>query len=370
MGAMALRFSRRHADYSFLGIILVLLFAGLLILSSASAVLSQKNFGTPYHYLARQSVAALIGLGLMAIMQALPYRAWRKLALPLLLVSLLLMTVVALTPLGFSYGGARRWLHLGAISFQPSEILKFSLILYLASWLNSEKGRIRGFASGFVPFLIVISIVAIMLAMQPDIGTLIVVMGGAVILYFLGGGKISQLAALGILALIGLGAIVLVAPYRIQRLSVFLNPQGHTQDIGYHINQAMIAIGSGGFWGKGFGQGIQKYSYLPETIGDSVFAVIVEEFGFFGALLLGSLFLALFLRAVRIVRRAPDLFAKLVVVGFAAIITFQAFFNMAAISGLLPLTGIPLPFMSYGGTSLVVTLAMCGIILNVSKQTS
>ena len=365
-----MRAGRNHAVYPFLGIIFTLLVAGLLIISSASVVLSEQNFGTPYHYFFRQGIAALAGLVLMFVIQMVPYRTWQRFAMPILLGSLALMAAAAFTRWGFSAGGARRWLVAGPLSIQPSEILKLSLILYLASWLNTKRGEVGRFTSGFIPFLTMIGVVAVVLVRQPDIGTLIVIMGDAVILYFLGGGRIPQLAALGVLAAAALSVIVLVAPYRLERFTVFLDPARDPQKSGYHLNQAMIAIGSGGFWGKGFGQGIQKYNYLPETIGDSVFAVVGEEFGFLGAVTLALLFLGFFLRSVFIARKAPDLFAKLIVIGFGAIITFQAFVNMAAISGLFPLTGIPLPFISYGGTSLVVTLMMCGIILNVSKQTS
>ena len=176
------------------------------------------------------------------------------------------------------------------------------------------------------------------------------------------------MAAFFALAAAALAAIVQIAPYRVNRLLVFWNPELDPKGIGYHASQALIAIGSGGFWGRGFGQSIQKYSYLPEPIGDSVFAVVVEEFGFFGGLILTALFFFFLLRAIVIARRAPDFFGKLLAIGLASLIVLQAYINMAAISGLLPLTGIPLPFISYGGTSLVVTLAMVGIILNVSKK--
>ena len=360
---------RRHVDYPLLIFTLILLTAGLLIISSASIVISQRNFGTPYYYVAHQGLAALLGLAALALTQAIPYRSWKRLALPLLILSLLLVAAVFIPSLGYTYGGARRWLTLGPVSLQPSELLKFSLILYLASWLDRKKAESKGFASAFLPFLVVMGLVGVLLVSQPDIGTLIVTAGAAVTLYFLGGGRVSQLTTFAILAAIGLLIIVQLAPYRINRFLVFFNPGLDPQGIGYHLNQAILAIGSGGFWGRGFGQSIQKFDYLPEPIGDSVFAVIVEEFGFLGALLLTALYLALLLRAITVARRAPDFFGKLLVSGIAALLTLQAFINMAAISGLLPLTGIPLPFVSYGGTSLVMTLAMVGIVLNVSKRT-
>lgn len=359
----------RHVDYPLLTITLILLIAGLLIISSASVVVSQQNFGTPYYYLIHQAAAAGIGLVLLFITKSIPYRAWRKVALPLLVLSLMLVAAVFLPKIGFSAGGATRWLKLGPITVQPSEMLKLSLILYLASWLDAKKAQTKGFASAFLPFLIVTGIAASLLILQPDIGTLIVVGGSATILYFLGGGKMIQLGALLALALAALVLLVQLAPYRANRLFVFLHPNEDPQGIGYHINQALIAIGSGGFWGRGYGQSIQKYNYLPEPIGDSVFAVTVEEFGFVGALILGALFFSFFLRAMIVAKKTQDFFGKLLVTGIISLITLQSCINMAAISGVLPLTGIPLPFISYGGTSLVITLAMIGIVLNVSKHT-
>lgn len=360
---------RRHVDYPLLAITLILLIGGLLTVSSASVVISQKNFGTPYYYLMRQGIAAAIGIVGLLVFQAVPYKAWRKFALPLLALSLLLVAAVFMPEIGLTAGGARRWLNLGTFSIQPSEILKLSLILYLASWLDKKKGQAKGFTSAFVPFVAIIGVVGVLLTLQPDIGTLLIIGGSAVILYFVGGGRMSQLVTFAILAAVGLAALVAVAPYRLNRFLVFLNPQLDPQGIGYHLNQALIAIGSGGFFGRGFGQSIQKFNYLPEPIGDSVFAVVVEEFGLLGGVILASLFFAFFLRAAVVARRAPDFFAKLLVAGLASLIVLQAFVNMAAISGLLPLTGIPLPFISYGGTSLAVALAMVGIILNVSKHT-
>lgn len=357
----------RRIDRPLLVITLVLLTAGLVIVSSASVVIAQKNFSTPYYYLMHQALAALIGLGAMVAAILIPYKLWKKLALAILILSFILSAAVFIPELGLIFGGAQRWLKLGPVSLQPSELLKISLILYLASWLEKKKGRVDGSTSALVPFLVVVSAVGIVLVLQKDIGTLLVIGGSAAILYFIGGGRLTQLAAIFILGIAALFFLVQAAPYRLNRLRVFFDPEAAPQSIGYHINQAMIAIGTGGFWGRGYGQSIQKYSYLPEPIGDSVFAVAAEEFGLFGATLLGLGFLAFFLRSVHIARRAPDLFGKLLVAGLASLITLQAFINMAAISGLMPLTGIPLPFISYGGTSLVATLAMAGIILNVSK---
>jgi len=359
---------RRHFDYPLFLLTVILVVTGLLLISSASIVVSEKNFDTPYYYVTRQAVYALAGLGVLLVFQAVPYRFWRVVALPALLASLALTAAVFIPKLGFATKGATRWLDIGPATIQPSELLKISLILYLASWLDRKKSDIRSFTASFIPFVVVLGTVGALLVLQPDIGTLLVIGGAAVLVYFLGGSGILQIIALGVLAAVALGVVVAVEPYRANRIIAFLDPSASPQGIGYHINQALIAIGSGGFWGRGFGQSIQKHSYLPEPMGDSIFAVLVEEMGFLGGLLLILAYFAFFARSMIIARRVPDGFGKLVVAGFGALITLQAFINMAAISGFLPLTGIPLPFISYGGTALVVTLGMVGIMLAVSKR--
>ncbi len=358
------------ADKPLFYITLALLGAGFLILASASVALAQKNFGSIGYYVLRQLLyGGLIGIPVLLLFSRIPYRVWRKLAVPLMLISFLLLALLFIPDLSFSYGGARRWIKLGGFTFQPSEILKFSFIAYLASWLTARRQDLTSISYGLLPFATMLSIVGMFLIMQPDIGTLGVVVASAGILYFLGGGRISQIITLGVFGLSALYFLIQMAPYRIARVLVFLNPSLDPQGIGYHITQASIAIGSGGFWGMGFGRGIQKYSYLPEPLGDSIFAIFTEELGFIGSVALICLFALLLWRGILIAKRAPDTFGKLLAAGLSVEITVQAFINMAAISGLLPLTGIPLPFISYGGTSLVMTLASIGVLLNISKHT-
>ncbi len=358
----------RTVDYPFLFITLALLIIGLLVVSSSSVVISQKNFGTFYYYTIHQAAyGGLLGIIALYIFAKIPYRFWKRAALPALLFTLLLLSAVFITTFGREFGGAKRWLTLGPISFQPSELLKLTFVFYLASWLEKKKHDIKNLYTSFVPFVIMISVIAVFLILQPDIGTLLVIIATSVALYFVGGGKISQLVGIGCIGIISLVLLVQIAPYRLNRFLVFLHPELDPKGIGYQINQASIAIGSGGFSGLGFGKSIQKYNYLPEPTGDSVFAVFVEEMGFVGAVFLIFLFLLFFWRGIYIARHAPDRFGNLLGTGIVSGIIAQAFINMAAISGLLPLTGIPLPFISYGGTSLVITLASIGVVLNISK---
>jgi len=357
-------------DKPMLMLTLTILVAGFLILASASMVLSQKNFGTISFYILRQFLyGGILGGLALAFTQWLPYRTWKRLALPLIFLSFLLSALLFLPQLSYIAGGARRWLQIGGFSFQPSEVLKLSFLIYLASWLDARRKDIKSISYGMVPFSIMLTIVGTFLVMQRDIGTLGVIMATAGILYFLGGGKISQMAMLSLFGLIMLFLLIHIEPYRLQRILVFLKPQTDPQGIGYQINQAFIGIGSGGFWGLGFGKSLQKYSYLPEPMGDSIFAIFAEEVGFIGACALLALFAAFFWRGILIAKRAPDVFGKLLAAGISVGIMTQAFINMSAISGLLPLTGIPLPMVSYGGTSLVITLASIGVLLNISKYT-
>lgn len=352
-------------------ILTAILFAGgLFILGSASMTLSYKNLGSVTGYAVRQFlIGGGVGVAAMYATSRIPYRTWRKFALPLLLLSFVCLGLLFVPQLSVSFGGATRWLNLGHISFQPSELLKLTFVMYLASWLDARRREVGSVSYGMIPFALMVGVVAVFLIMQPDIGTLFVIVMTAGFLYLLGGGKTSQAV---VLFLLGIGVFYLVvqlAPYRLSRLLVFLNPGSDPQGAGYQISQAFIAIGSGGFWGLGFGKSVQKYQYLPEPMGDSIFAIFAEEMGFFGVMLLIACFVLFFLRGLRVAKRAPDVFGKLLAAGVAAGIMSQAFVNMAAISGLMPLTGIPLPFVSYGGTSLAITLAGVGILLSISRHT-
>ncbi|MEK7082191.1 MAG: putative lipid II flippase FtsW [Patescibacteria group bacterium] len=360
----------RSADKSILYLALTLFIGGAIILFSASMVLSYKNFGFIGTYAIRQFLSGgIVGGAALYACSRIRYRAWKKLALPLMLISFILLALLFIPNLGYSFGGARRWLKIGPVNFQPSELLKLSFIIYLASWLDTRRKDTATLSRGMIPFAIMLAVIAIFLVMQPDIGTLIVILITAGMMYILGGGKASQIAGLCLAGLVLFFLLIQMYPYQQRRLAVFLDPLRDPKGAGYHINQASIAIGSGGFRGLGFGKGLQKYHYLPEPMGDSIFAIFAEETGFLGTSILTGLFFALFVKGIAIARSAPDAFGKLLAAGISVGIMTQAFVNMAAISGLLPLTGIPLPFISYGSSSLAVTMASVGILLNISRYT-
>ena len=356
-------------DSVFFTLSILLLIFGLFILASASLGISVSQFGYPYYYFLHQIIFGILpGLILLYVTYRVPYVLWRTYALPILLLALFLMFLDLVPGIGIYYGGARRWIALGSVTFQPAEFLKFAYVAYLSAWLESKAKAIGSFKFGFLPFLIMSAFIASFLVLQPDIGTLGVLLISVLALFFLSGGNFKQMALLSVIGLVIISILIAIAPYRLDRLKVFLNSSHDPQGKGYQINQALIAVGSGGFWGRGFGLSRQKFSYLPEPIGDSIFAVAAEEIGFVGGILLLVLFLLFFLRGIWVTRQAPDLFGKLLGAGILFLIMFQALINISAIVGLLPLTGIPLPFVSYGGTASAITLAEVGIILNISKK--
>ena len=359
---------QRSFDSPLFYLTLCLFVAGIIILASSSMPMSYKDSGFLLSYVGHQLLnGSVAGLGAFFLFQYIPYRFWKKAALPLMILSFILLALVFIPELSYSYGGARRWLKIGSISIQPSEILKISFIMYLSSWLDSRRKDVASISYGMIPFAFMVVIIGIFLMMQPDMGTLGVITATACIIYFLGGGRVTQLGMLGVFGLAAGYVLVHVAPYRLARILVFINPSLDPQGAGYQINQALIAIGSGGFFGMGLGRSLQKYYYLPEPMGDSIFAIFAEEAGFLGVVILLALFGLFLWRGFVIARSCPDAFGQLLAGGLAAGIAVQAFINMAAISGLLPLTGISLPFVSYGGTSLAVSLASAGILVNISK---
>ncbi len=351
-------------------ITLILIVFGLVVLSSAGIVDGQKKFGSPYYYLTHQLLYGVLpGLVLMFIFYLIDYRFWKKISLLVLTGSLALMIMIFMPTFGHGLKGASRWISLGVFSFQPSEILKLSLIIYLAAWFGNRDERSKKLSYSLVPFLMVLSFAALLLFLQPDIGTLIIVSFIALGIYFMAGFSYKQFAGILLVLFLGLAAIVVVEPYRFDRLKAFWDPSVDTKGISYQINQSLISIGSGGLLGVGYNKSSQKQGgFLPEVIGDSIFAIIAEELGLVGSALTIGLFGVLCFFLISIAKNASDKFGTLLVMGINIWIMSQAFVNIATISGLVPLTGIPLPFISYGGTALVVLLSGMGIVFNVAKN--
>lgn len=371
---MVLEKRSNRPDYVLLGAIGFLLAFGMVILASVSAPYSQEKFGNTFGFLQHQIIFGLIpGLILAFFFYKIKLSLLKKWAPLLLFGSLALVIMVFIPGIGLKIEGAARWLSLGPIAFQPSEILKLTFILYLAAWLASKvpsqsKGE-KKISQTFIVFLIIFSIVALALVFQPDISTLAVIFIVVAIMYFSANTPFIQSIFTMTLGITAIFILAKIAPYRANRLLVFFNPEIDPMGIGYQLKQSLIAIGSGGISGAGLGMGIQKFGFIPQPFSDSVFAVFSEETGFIGGFVLILLFLIFLWRGFKIAKDSKDRFLQLSAVGITSWIVVQAFINIGAMIGLLPLTGIPLPFISYGGSALIMVLIASGIPLNISKNT-
>jgi cell division protein FtsW len=359
-------------DRSFLWLIAILVLFGLVMLMSASGPFGYQKFGDSLYFLKHQlTIGVLPGLLLFGICSFIDYRTWRPLALPALLVTIVLLVLVYIPGVGLESGGASRWIQLGPISFQPSEFVKVTFLLYVAAWLASRHEKdAHTIERGLVPFLAILGIITVLLVKQPNTGSMMVIVGSALLAYFVAGAPMTWFLSLGAGAVGFVALLIRLTPYRAARLMTFLHPELDPQGIGYHINQAFLAIGSGGFFGLGYGHSRQKYLYLPEVAGDSIFAVAAEEMGFL--VMVGFLILLSILvwRCLTIARRAPDAFGTFLVTGIAAWIALQSFFNIASMIGLMPITGVTLPFVSYGSSAFIALSVGCGLVASVSKRSS
>jgi cell division protein FtsW len=361
----------KSIDWQFAAVMATILIFGLFILSSASFVVGQNKFNDPNYYLKEQFLKGiLIGIVGFLFFLKVPLEILKKYSFLFLIFSIGLLILVFFPKIGLSHSGSTRWLNfLGSLSFQPSELLKLSFLIYLASWFDSRQKNSRKFENNLLPFLIVVGIIGILLLMQPNFGTFGIIAFSAAIVYFVAGGKLSHLFLMGLIGAIAFFAFIFLKPYGAERLKVFLNPQSDTQGSAYQINQALSSIGSGGLTGIGIKQNLTS-TYLPETIGDSIFAVLAEKLGLFGVSFALMLYLLFAVFGYRIAMRSPDYFSKLLATGITSWILVQCFINITAISGLIPLTGVPLPFISYGSSGLVIGLMGVGIIANISRYTT
>lgn len=363
--------AKKKADKFFLIVVGLLVVFGVAMFISASLGVLAKSKSTFYAVLFNQLVLGL-GLGLLGmwITYKIPYKFWRKYAILFFLGAILLTAAVFIPGLGMKHQGAERWLTLGPVSMQPVEFLKFGFVIYFAGWLAWAKGRAQNFKIGLLPLLGMIALSGAILYNQPDTKSIILISLTCISMLFISGVNLRYIFGVGAVAGLVLGLLVLTKPYLQERIKTFVNPASDPRGSSYQIQQSLIAFGSGGIFGRGFGQSIQKFSYLPEPQGDSIFAVLGEEFGFAGTVATIVLFSLFALRGLRIANQSPDTFSRLLVSGIVILITAQAFMHIASITGVFPLTGVPLPFMSHGGTSLMVYLAAMGVILQISKLTA
>jgi cell division protein FtsW len=362
--------ARGTIDYIFLAVVAAIILFGLIMLLSASAPSGYQQFSDSYYFIKHQFIFGFIpGLAGMFLFSRIPYTFWRKHAWNLLIISLILLVLVFIPGLSAGIGSAHSWISVGGVfSVQPSEIVKLTFLFYLAAWLGQRDQRgMSDVNSGFLPFILVLGSIMILMILQPDVGTMSIIAAMSLVVYFVAGAPIVYIAGLIVAGIGSLALLITAAPYRAARFTTFLHPEMDPQGIGYHINQALLALGSGGFFGLGYGRSRQKFQYLPEVSGDSIFAIIGEEMGFLIAVTTIGLFLLFLWKIVEIAKGAPDKFAKYVVVGVGAWIVIQAFVNIGSMVALMPITGVPLPFISYGGTSLAISMTAMGVVLNISK---
>jgi cell division protein FtsW len=360
---------REDTDRWLLLLTVLLSGAGLTMVLSSSQALAYLEDRSSLYYFLRQAVAVALGFAAMAVLRRVDYRRLRPLAVPAAAAVVLLMLLVLVPGLGILVNGARRWFSLGPLgSFQPSELGKLVFVLYLAHWVDKRGERLQGFADGFLPFAILMSFALGLLVLQKDLGTALVTAAIFVSVYFSAGGRKRYLLLLFAGLALVFALVVALEPYRAQRLTVFANPFQDRMGAGFQSTQALLALGSGGLTGVGLGHSVQKYLWLPEAHTDFIFAIVGEETGLLGTTLLLAGFLAFVVRGYRAALRAPDRYGLVVAAGITTWIGFQALMNMATVTDTLPITGVPLPFISYGGTSVSVALAGVGVLLNVASQ--
>jgi len=362
----------KNLDYSLFTIIAIIVIAGIVILSSVSAAFAFKQYGDTYYFLKHQILFGLLpGLLLGFLAYKIKLSLFKKWSGPFLLFALIMMLLVFLPGLGSSSGDAARWIKIGSSTYQPSEALKLAFMIYLAAWLGNrmeKKNKESNFWGTFISFLTVMIVIIVLLFCQSNASTLGVIAAVGLIMYFSTNAPIIHTVITILLGSGGFFLIIKAAPYRVNRLLVFLNQDLDPMGKGYQLQQSLIAVGSGGLGGAGLGMSAQKFGFLPQTISDSIFAVFAEETGFIGATFLIFIFLIFLWRGLSTVKNSQDNFSKLLALGITSWIIIQTFVNIGAMIGILPLTGIPLPFISYGGSALITELVGMGILLNISKN--
>jgi cell division protein FtsW len=354
-----------HYDISLLFPVLFLVGIGIVMVYSASSALALKKYGTSYYFLIKQSLSALLGIVALVVCRHFSYRHYRSLTYPLLIVSLIFLSAILFTNFGYSAGGAKRWFRFGRFAFQPSEFARFSLVIYLAYSMNKKKERIKEFCVGFLPHILVLGMFSVLMLFQPDFGSVVILGAITWVMLFIGGVRISHLLGSLALATPILYYLMISANYRIDRLMCFLNPWQYSADKGYQVIHSLLAFGTGGIWGTGIGSSYQKLFYLPEPHTDFIFSVIGEELGLLGVLIILGLYTVILWKGISIARNSQDAFGSFVAIGLTTAMGLQICVNMGVALGLLPTKGLTLPFLSYGGTSLLMNMASIGILMNI-----
>ena len=358
---------KKRPDYLFLLLAASLVIIGTIMIFSASPALALKH-GDSFYYLKRHLFYIILGLFGLNFALKLNLNTLKKWSLPILIFSLMLLVMVFIPKIGKSMGGASRWIDLYIFSFQPSELAKFAVILFLSSALANKKEGIKNFLSGLLPLLLMVGLVAGVIIKQPDLGTALSISFSAFLMFFIAGAQFLHLGVLLAAGAFGVLLISILSPYRLKRIFAYLNPWSDPLNIGFQIIQSLLAVGSGGLFGLGLGNSRQKFYYLPQQYADFIFAVLCEELGFIGAVVLLFLFVIFFARGIGIALKATDNFSYFLGMGIVIMFAVQTFMNLSVVLGLIPTTGIPLPFVSYGGTATVINLFSVGLVANISRN--
>jgi cell division protein FtsW len=355
-------------DIQLLFPVLFLVGIGIVMVYSASSAVALKKFGSDYLFLKKQALFALIGIVALVACRHFPYQWYRPLTYPLLAVALLFLIAIQVTDLGFSAGGSTRWFRIGSLSFQPSEFARFAMVVFLAYSLDKKREKIKAFSVGFIPPILVFGVFAVCIFQQPDFGSVVILAIITWLMMFVGGVRCTHLFT-SLIALLPVAVYYLVMEeYRVKRLLSFINPWEYPADEGYQVVHSLMAFGTGGLWGTGIGKGFQKLFYLPEPHTDFIFSIIGEEFGLFGVLIIIGLYGLILFKGIQIARHTPDTFGSLMAFGLTSAMGIQVCINMGVALGLLPTKGLTLPFLSYGGTSLLLNMASIGILMNISAS--
>lgn len=361
---------KKSPDILLFAAVVLLLSIGVIMVYSASQVTAYEKLDDTFYYLKKQAMWATLGITTMVLAMKIDYWNYKKYAKPFLVTAFLLLIMVLLPGLGKTVKGAQRWIGFGGFTIQPSEIIKLALVIFMSYGLSAYNERLKFFAKGMLPFLIILAAACGLILMQPDLGTALSVAGTVYIMLFAAGAKGKHLIYLALTGVAAVGMAIVLEPYRMSRFLAFLDPWKDPSGTGYHIIQSLYALGSGGLFGLGLGQSHQKWLYLPEQHTDFIFAVLGEELGFIGGMLVIVLFLLFVWRGLKIAICSSDPFGSLLAVGITSMIALQAVINIGVVTGSLPITGIPLPLISFGGSSLVFTLLGVGILLNISRYVS
>jgi cell division protein FtsW len=357
----------KSPDFILFFAVIALLSFGVVMVYSSSAVSAYVNFNDSYYFLKRQIIWVTLGVAAMLLTLNMDYHIWRKCATPTLIVTIILLVLVLIPGLGKVVNGARRWLGFGSLYLQPSEIAKLSMVLFSSASLARNQDKITSFIKGVIPQLLILLVIFGLILKEPDLGTALAIGGTIFVLLFTAGAKLSHLTSLGIVGITGIIAAIILEPYRLKRLLAFSDPWSDPLNTGYHIIQSLYALGSGGLFGVGLGRSREKFLYLPEPHTDFIFAILGEELGLIGTVTVVLLFFLFAWRGFKIAIAAPDIYGSMLAAGLTTMIIMQALMNIAVVTASMPVTGIPLPFISFGGSALIFTLLGVGILLNISR---